>query len=143
MSDRTGETRIPVVEERARIDKRVVPTGRVRIKVKVDEKVQLLSEELTAQSVIVDRVQIDREVEAPPPIRTEGDLLIIPVVEQRLVIEKRWVVVEEVHVRQGQSKEAVELPVKLRSTRVSVERDTMPEGEPEHESHVNDSSDRL
>jgi stress response protein YsnF len=49
-------------------------------------------------------------------------VLIIPVIEQRLVVEKRWVVTEELHVRRHEHVEAVEIPVELRSTQVSVER---------------------
>jgi stress response protein YsnF len=53
-------------------------------------------------------------------VRSEGDVLIIPVVEQRLLVEKRWVVTEELHVRRRERNEAVEIPVELRSMRVSV-----------------------
>ena len=124
MSDDRSETRIPIVEEHARIEKRVVATGLVRIKANVSEGVELLSDELSAQTVTVERVRVDREVEAPPGIRSEGDVLIIPVVEQRLVVEKRWVLTEEVHVRRRERTEVVEVPVTLRATRVSVERET-------------------
>jgi uncharacterized protein (TIGR02271 family) len=117
-----GESRIPIVEERATIEKQVVPTGRVRITSRVEERLEVLRDELIAQTVAVERVAMNREVDAPPDIRTEGDVLIIPVVEQRLVVEKRWVVTEELHVRRREHTEAVEIPVELRSTNVSVER---------------------
>jgi uncharacterized protein (TIGR02271 family) len=123
MSEEAGETRIPIVEERARIEKHVVPAGLVRIQTSVSERIELLSEELTAQTVTVERVRIDREVDAPPGIRREGEVLIIPVVEQRLVVEKRWVLTEELHVHRQQHTEVLEVPVGLRSTRVSVERE--------------------
>jgi uncharacterized protein (TIGR02271 family) len=128
MPERSGETRIPIVEERARIDKHVVATGAVRIRTDVDERIELLRDELTAQTVTVERVRIEREVDAPQQIRSEGDVLIIPVVEQRLVVEKRWVLTEELHVRRQQHTEVVEVPVSLRSTRVSVERSEGGEG---------------
>lgn len=122
MPEDSGENRIPIVEERARIQKQMVPTGRVRITSQVEERLEMLRDELIAQTVSVERVTMDREVETPPGIRTEGDVLIIPVIEQRLVVEKRWVVTEELHVRRREHMEAVEIPVELRSTRVSVER---------------------
>lgn len=124
MATDTGETRIPIVEERARIEKHVVATGLVRIKTEVSERVELLSDELTTQTVTVERVPVDREVDAPPEVRSEGDVLIIPVVEQRLFIEKRWVLTEELHVRRRMDTEVVEVPVDLRATRVSVERES-------------------
>lgn len=124
MATDRGETRIPIVEERARIEKHVVATGLVRIKTEVSERVELLSDELTTQTVKVERVPVDREVDAPPEVRSEGDVLIIPVVEQRLFIEKRWVLTEELHVRRRMDTEVVEVPVDLRATRVSVERES-------------------
>jgi len=116
------KSRIPIVEERATIEKKVVPTGAVRITSKVAERLEMLRDELIAQTVAVERVVVDREVDTPPGIRSEGDVLIIPVVEQRLVVEKRWVVTEELHVRRREHVEVVEIPVELRSTQVSVER---------------------
>ncbi|HET9448202.1 MAG TPA: DUF2382 domain-containing protein [Steroidobacteraceae bacterium] len=122
MAEDPGESRIPIVEERARIEKQLVPTGRVSISSKVEERLEVLREELVAQTVSVERVTVNREVDVPPDVRSEGDVLIIPVIEQRLVVEKRWVVTEELHVRRRERVEAVEIPVELRSTRVSVER---------------------
>ena len=118
-----NKDRIPIVEERATIEKQVVPTGRVRITSRVEERLEVLRDELIAQTVAVDRVAVNREVDTPPGIRSEGDVLIIPVVEQRLVVTKRWVVTEELHVRRREHVEAVEIPVELRSTHVSVERE--------------------
>jgi stress response protein YsnF len=122
MPDDTGKSRIPIVEERARVDKHLIPTARVRITSRVEERVEVVREELTAQTVAVERVPINREVDSPPVIRTEGDVLIIPIVEERLVVEKRWVVTEELRVRRREHAEAVEIPVQLRATSVSVER---------------------
>jgi uncharacterized protein (TIGR02271 family) len=122
MPEDTGKGRIPIVEERARIEKQVVPTGHVRITSRVEERLEMLRDELIVQTVAVERVAVNREVDTPPGIRSEGDVLIIPVIEQRLVVEKRWVVTEELHVRRREHTEAVEIPVELRSTRVTVER---------------------
>jgi uncharacterized protein (TIGR02271 family) len=122
MPEDTGKTHIPIVEERATIEKHVVPTGRVRITSRVEERLETFRDEILAQSVSVERVAVNREVDSPPDVRTEGDVLIIPVVEQRLVVERRWVVTEELHVRRRDHVEVVEIPVELRSTRVAVER---------------------
>jgi stress response protein YsnF len=126
MPEDTGNSSIPIVEERATIEKQVVPTSRVRITSRVEQRLEMLREELVAQTVDVERVAINREVDDLPGIRSEGDELIIPVVEQRLVVEKRWFVTEELHVRRREHSEAVEIPVELRSTRVSIEREEAP-----------------
>jgi stress response protein YsnF len=122
MPEDPGKSRIPIVEERATIEKRAVPTGRVRVTSRVEERLEVLRDELVTQSVAVERVAVNREVDTPPGIRSEGEVLIIPVIEERLVVEKRWVITEELHVRRQEHIEAVEIPVERRSTRVSVDR---------------------
>jgi uncharacterized protein (TIGR02271 family) len=122
MPEDRGKSRIPIVEERATIEKRVVPTGRVRVTSRVEERLEVLRDELVTQTVAVERVAVNREVDTPPGIRSEGEVLIIPVIEERLEVEKRWVITEELHVRRQEHMEAVEIPVELRSTRVSVDR---------------------
>jgi stress response protein YsnF len=52
---------------------------------------------------------------------------IIPVLEEVLVVEKRLVLKEEVHIRSTTSGEDVEVPVTLRRQRAVVER-VGPEG---------------
>jgi stress response protein YsnF len=72
----------------------------------------------------VTRVAVDREVAEAPEIRVEGELTIVPVIEERLVIEKRLFVVEELHLRRSVTSRQVELPVTLRRTEVDVDRRT-------------------
>jgi stress response protein YsnF len=73
----------------------------------------------------VSRVPINRtlaEGEMPPVVREENGVTIIPVLEEILVVEKRLVLKEEVHIRQTTSGEAVEVPVTLRRQHAVVER---------------------
>jgi uncharacterized protein (TIGR02271 family) len=114
---------IPVVEERARIEKRVVESGRVRVRTHVEEREQLLRETLEHEEVSVERVPIDREVTEAPLIREEGDVTIVPVVEEILVVERRLRLKEELHIRKVRRTEEVEVPVTVRSTQATVERD--------------------
>jgi hypothetical protein len=97
-----------------------VETGRVRVRTVTDERVETASARLLHSDVEVDRVPINREIAELPTIREEGDLLIVPVVEERLV--KRLFLVEEVHVRRHVTAEEFAHPVRLRSQRVVVER---------------------
>nr|WP_238198862.1 YsnF/AvaK domain-containing protein [Methylobacterium tardum] len=120
-----SELVIPVVEERARIDKRVVETGRVRVSTHTETTEQVLRESLRSDAVGVTRVSVNRtlaEGEAVPVARTEGGVTIIPVLEEILVVEKRLVLKEEVHIRRTTSGEDVEVPVTLRKQRAVVER---------------------
>lgn len=114
--------RIPIVEEQASVEKRVAATEHVRVRtVPVEEQV-VVRDEITREHVEVTRVPVDREVAEAPPIRTEGDLTIVPVLEERLVVEKRLFLVEELHLRRTVVTHQVELPTTLRRTQVEVER---------------------
>ena len=115
----------PLIEETARIDKRAVETGRVRVSTHTETIDQVLRETLRSDMVGVTRVPLNRtlaEGEAVPQIRTENGVTIIPVLEEILVVEKRLVLKEEVHVRQTTSGEDVEVPVMLRRQHAVVER---------------------
>ena len=116
---------IPLVEEQVSIAKHKVATGRVRIRTVVDERETWVREELAREEATVERVPIDREVTKVPEMRQEGDVLIVPVVEEVLVVEKRLVLKEELHIRKKRQVEQIEQPVTLRSTRAVVERERL------------------
>ena len=122
---------IELVEETARIEKRLVETGRVRVSTRTETTEQVLRETLRADAVGVTRVPIGRviaEGETAPQVRDVGGVTIIPVLEEVLVVEKRLVLKEEVHIRRTSSGEDVEVPITLRRQSAVVER-VSPEGE--------------
>jgi stress response protein YsnF len=112
---------IPIAEERLSVSKRPVKR-RVRIRTVTEEVPGRFTEELHGERVEVQHVAVERELSEYPEIRTEGDLTIIPVVEERLIVEKRLFLVEEVHVRRLDGVERIEQPVMLRRQRVEVDR---------------------
>lgn len=128
MSDET-ERRIPVIEERARVDKQVVERAVVRISTSIKQTEHVIAEPLRHEQVEIHRVAINKEVDAMPGVRQEGDVLVIPVVEERAVLIKRLMLIEELHVHRRVVEEIVETPVSLRSTEISVERHGSPQGE--------------
>jgi hypothetical protein len=67
-------------------------------------------------------VAIYRDVDEAPSIRRSGDLLIVPVLEEVLVIEKRLRLREELHIRQLTRRREVKVPLKQRVQRATVER---------------------
>ena len=117
-----SEEVVPLVEETAIIGKRQVVTGRVRVQTVTDTIEELAHADVQRESVEVTRVPIDRMVETAPEIRTEGDVTILPVVEEVLIVEKRLVLKEELHIRRRVTTEAAEVPVTLRKQRAIVER---------------------
>lgn len=117
-----AEMRIPIVEEEARVTKRAVATEHVTVRTRSEEEQVLVRDEVSHEHVEVTRIPVDQEVAVAPPIRTEGDVTIIPVLEERLVVEKRLFLVEELHLTRSRTTEQVELPTTLRRTHVDVER---------------------
>jgi uncharacterized protein (TIGR02271 family) len=121
-TDKSDTLVIPIVEEEARIAKRQVASGRVIVKTTVDTEERILKEMLSLETVEVERIPINRVVDTVPQIRTDGDVTIVPVFEERLVVEKQLVLVEEVRIRRTGSVENVEVPITLRKERATVER---------------------
>jgi uncharacterized protein (TIGR02271 family) len=117
-----SEDIIPLAEETATVGKRQVVTGRVRVQTVTDTVEELAHADLQQETVEVTRVPVDRIVETAPEIRTEGELTIVPVLEEVLVVEKRLVLKEELHIRRRTEAETVEVPVTLRKQRAVVER---------------------
>ena len=128
MSDEI-ERRIPVIEERARVDKQVVERNVVKISTSVRASELVLTEELRHEEVDIRRVPINREVDAMPEVRQEGDITVIPIVEERAVLVKRLVLIEEWRVHRRVVQEVVQVPVVVHSTEVSVDRQSSPPGE--------------
>ncbi|MDB5367063.1 MAG: hypothetical protein JWM77_2990 [Rhodospirillales bacterium] len=89
---------LPRVEESARIDVIEKDRETVRVRVSPRERLQTITAELQHQHVVVERVPKNEVVDAPPATRRDGSTLIIPVFEERLVVERRLVLVEELHV---------------------------------------------
>lgn len=123
------EQRVPLIEEHASIQKRIVETGTVAIHTSTQETVDALSEPLSRHEVAIERVPIGVNIESMPEIRYEDDVIIIPVVEERLIVHKQLVLTEELRVYRKQITELATIPVTLRSTAVSVERDARAESE--------------
>jgi stress response protein YsnF len=121
-SQRLNSETIPIVEEELRLEKREVATGKVRVSTVVDVVEELARASLEEETVEVTRVPIDRVVGEAPAIRTEDGVTIVPVLEEVLVVEKRLVLKEELHIRRHTRSEEVQVPVKLRKQRAVVER---------------------
>jgi uncharacterized protein (TIGR02271 family) len=116
------ETVIPLLEEQFSVAKRVVETARVRVSRVTHDHQQLVDELLNNEKVEVEHVPIDRPIDAMPSIRQEGDVTIIPVVEEVLKVERCLVLKEEVHIRRIKTTERHQEQVTLRKQEVLVSR---------------------
>jgi stress response protein YsnF len=75
---------------------------------------------VSTSSVPVNRMLEDGE--PAPLIRTEGDEVIVPILEEVLVVEKHLLLKEELHVHRTKNREKIEVPVKLRRQHAVIER---------------------
>ena len=116
---------VPLSEEQASIAKRRIVTGRVQVSRVTCEHEQLLEETLAREQVEVERTPIGKVVEVPPSVREEGDTIIIPIVEEILVVERRLLLKEEVRVRRVRSRESHRERVMLRRQEAIITRDSV------------------
>lgn len=96
-----GALTLPVYEEQLRVGTRRVDTGRgVRVSKTVSEQPYEFEQTLMHERVEVRRIPVDEVVAAgaAPASRYEGGTLIVPVVEEVLVVEKRWRIREEIRI---------------------------------------------
>jgi len=123
---------IPVIEEVARIDKEVVETGHVVVRKVVHQENQTVNVPTRHDHVSVEHVPVNRYVDVPPPVRHEGDTMIIPVFREEVVVTTRILLVEEVHVRKQTVTTNTAHNVELRREEIRSERyKTPPPGAPE------------
>jgi uncharacterized protein (TIGR02271 family) len=114
---------IPVMAERLDVSRRVTETGTVRLRKVVQEREELVEQPVTRETVTVERVPVNRVVDGPVAPRQEGDTLILPVLEEVLVVERRLVLKEEVRVVRTRVTEPTSQRVTLRTEQIVVERD--------------------
>lgn len=113
---------VPLLEERLEVTRRQVETGRVRVHVDVEERQEILTEELLRDDLQIERVPRNIPIDEVPHVRLEGNTTIVPVVEEVVVVQKTLVLVEEIHICRKSTSETREIPVTLRSERARVER---------------------
>jgi uncharacterized protein (TIGR02271 family) len=118
----TGEqVVVPLVAESLHIDKQAVERT-VRVHKHVREETVTVDEALRRDDVTVERVPVDRYVEQRVETRYDGDTIIVPVMEEVLVVEKRLLLREEIHITRRQTVTHDPQEHTLRREEVTVER---------------------
>ena len=116
------QARVPVLDENLHVGVSKVETGRVRASKKVHEEDLIVSGPVTNDELSIERIPLNTYVDAPPQVRYEGDTMVIPVVEEEVVVQTRLKLVEEVRITRRQVERTVERPVTLRKEEVVIER---------------------
>ena len=117
---------MPVLEETFLVGKKVVETGTVRLTKKVHQQEVDVNVPLMQEEHQVEHVPVNQYVETAPGVRYEGDTMIIPILKEEVevVLRKRLLLVEELHVTKRQVHSQVTQTLTLRSEEVLVERES-------------------
>lgn len=113
---------IPVIQEQLGVSVERRLAGRVRVSVRTQTDESLVPVDLTQVDVAVERVPVNRAVDTAPEVVTRGDVTIIPVVEERLVVTRQLYLREEIHIRRVERRETAEVPVETRKQVATIER---------------------
>lgn len=122
LAGNTTPSTLKLHAEELRVEKRVVESDRVRIRVVTDETDTPVSVMLRSESLDVKRVPIGRIVDQVPEDREEDGVTIISVVEEVVVTEVRLVLKEELHIRRVATVREHQDVVTLRRQRAEIDR---------------------
>lgn len=114
---------IPVLEEEIKITKKIIETGHVNISKKINENTESFEIPLAEEEIVVKRIPKNELIDTlPPASRYEGEVMIIPVLKEVAVIEKRIMLVEEIHVSKLKTEKTETHEVVVRKEEVNVTR---------------------
>jgi uncharacterized protein (TIGR02271 family) len=120
-TDRDPAT-VRCLAEELSVDGERLENGRVRVGVSTGGHDETIEVPLLREHVEVERIAIGREVRSIPPARQEGDTVIVPVVEEVVVVRRKLVLKEEVHLRLVRATEQHRERVSVRRQHAVVER---------------------
>jgi uncharacterized protein (TIGR02271 family) len=120
-ADLGGEARVPLLEEQVHFGTRVVDLGEIRVHKTVEEREEVRRGPLAREDVEIERIRVNRPIEAPEQRRQEGDWLVIPIMEEVFVVQKQLMVTEEIRIRKHLVTEEREVRETIRRERASVE----------------------
>ncbi len=121
---------VPVREEVLVPTTHPIEIGRVRIRKRIEEVPAEGTTELYHDEIDVVRVPINRAIDAVPGPRNEGDTLIVPVIEEVVVTEKRLMLREEIRVTRRRVSERVPYQGTVRREVVEIEESTITDAAP-------------
>lgn len=114
---------MPLIDERIRIEKRRIPTRRVRVSKEKYEEVQRIYGTLENEELSMERTSVEREVDGPLAPRYEADgSIVISLCEERLIIQRRWFLTEEVRLKIGNVSREFSREIAVQKERIKVDQ---------------------
>jgi uncharacterized protein (TIGR02271 family) len=121
-SEERTETVVPLHEERVTIGKRAKERYRVRVTKRIETRHEVVEAASMREDVQVERVPVNRIVSEAPSVRYEGTTIIVPIVEETFVVEKKLVLREELRIARVHVREPRSLSITLRREAADVQR---------------------
>ena len=118
----TDKAVIPVIREELDVQKRTAERESVVVHVVPKIQTEVVDVPLVEEQVDVERVPVNRFVSSSQPVRQDGDVTVVPVYEEVLVVERRLMLKEEVRVTRRRAVRPQRQRVELRSEDVQVLR---------------------
>ena len=115
---------VPVIVESLHVEKVEVDRGGSRITKRVDTREVTVDEPLRHETVTIERRPVDRQLAEGevPAVRYEGDTMIVPVVKEVVVTQRRLVLVEEIRIARVHGTHRDPQSVAVREEYVEIER---------------------
>ena len=113
---------IPLARERLKVGRRRIDVARVLIKTTTQIDPVVVDELLKKDDVRIRRTPVGRFIDRPVAPRYDRDVLVIPLVEEVVVVTKRLRLVEEIRIERAVVTRRHRETVPLRRQRVQIER---------------------
>lgn len=121
----TGNERlvVPLSEEYLEVNKQWVQSGEVRLRKSVQSSTQSIPVQVEYEEVQIDRVPVNRALAKGEKSEPwwDGDVMVVPVVEEEIVVTKRQVVREEIRISKRRMSRQETVSDTVRSEQISVE----------------------
>jgi uncharacterized protein (TIGR02271 family) len=113
---------VPIVQEELIVEKQKRETGKVRLHKQIKTRQETVDEPGYIEELFFERVEVNEVIDAPRTARYEGKTLVIPLIEEELVVQKRLVLREELRITKKRREVRNKQEVTLRKEEVTVDR---------------------
>jgi uncharacterized protein (TIGR02271 family) len=115
-------TVLPLHTEEVTVGKKQVVTGRARVSIATRHHEKRVEALLARERVEIERKPIGKPLDQAPAIRQEEDTIVIPVVEEEIVVQRRLILKEEIRIRRVRETERHEERVHIRKQEATIDR---------------------
>ncbi len=115
---------IPVIQEYAVIQTEIVETGKVHIRKTVTEEIASVNLPIINESYNIEHVPVASKIlDTPPPaVRYEGDKMIVTVLKEVTIVQKKYEVIEEIHLTKKLTETPLVQEITLLKEHIHIER---------------------